>query len=159
EPMDPWLRSRGQTARGWRTRQSLVALQVALALTLVVGAMLLGASLARMQSRSGGIVADGTLTFALRLPETTYAQDATRPFFDEFYRRLGAGPGVTIVGGISTLPFSGSSANSGVRLPGQDVRASVRTDVAVVTPEYFRAMGIPLVRGRWFDSRDAATSA
>jgi putative ABC transport system permease protein len=158
-PMDPWLRTRGQAARGWRTRQTLVALQVALALTLVVGAMLLGASLARMQSRSGGIVADGTLTFALRLPETSYAQPAALPFFEELYRRLRTGPGVTAVGGISTLPFSGSSANSGIRLPGQQDEASVRTDVAVVTPEYFRAMGITLVRGRWFDARDAEASA
>ena len=158
-PMDPWLRQRGQTSRGWRARQALVGVQLALGLTLVVSATLLSASLTRLQSRSGGIVADGTLTFGLRLPEASYTDDKSVPFYDELYRRLGAGPSVTAVGGISTLPFSGSGSQSVIHLPGQDETGAVRTDVAVVTPGYFRAMGIKLVHGRIFDERDTAKTA
>ncbi len=157
--LDPWLRQRGATVGGLRLRHALVGTQVALAVVLLAAAVLLGASLRQLESSAGGIVSAGTLTFRLGLPDARYDEGARAPFFESLYARLAAGPGVTAVGGITTLPFSGSGAQSGIRPAGTtDADSVVRTDVAVVTRDYFRAMGVRLVKGRVFDERDSATS-
>jgi predicted permease len=153
-PLDPWLRSRGQTHGGWRLRRALVGVQVTLAVTLVACAGLLGISLDRLQHRSGGIVPAGALTFDLRLPDRSYPKATLAPFYQDLYARLTAAPGVEAIGGISTLPFSGSGAQSGVSRRDQTPADAVRADVAVVTTGYFRAMGVALTRGRLFESHD-----
>jgi putative ABC transport system permease protein len=156
--LDPWLRERAQSHRGWRLRRTLVGAQVALALTLVASAGLLSASLGELQRRTGGIVSTGVLTFDLRLPDRNYARDALTTFYRDLYTRLAAGPRVSAVGGISTLPFSGNGAQSGIMPSTGSVHDAVRTDVAVVTTDYFRAMGVQLLRGRAFDDRDGPTT-
>jgi len=70
--------------------------------------------------------------------------------------RLAGLPGVSAVGGISSLPLSGGGSQSGITASGRtDER---RTDVAVVTPDYFRAIGVELVRGRVFAASDDSLS-
>jgi predicted permease len=155
--MDPGLRQRGQATTGWRPRQLLVGAQVALALTLVVTAALFASSFSRMASRPGGIVAGGTLTFSLRLPEATYAEPRFVPFFDALYDRLIGSGQVVAVGSISTLPFSGSSAQAQIRRS-DDASNAMRVDIATVTPGYFRAMGVVLLRGRLFNERDTVSA-
>jgi putative ABC transport system permease protein len=154
--LDPWLRARGQSHRGWRLRRGLVGAQVALALTLVSSAGLLGRSLVALHRRSGGIVSTGVLTFDLRLPERT-AGNMVAPFYQDLYTRLSAAPTVMTVGGISTLPFTGSGSQSAIRPKGGTAEDDVRTDVAVVTAQYFSAMGVAMLRGRPFDARDGVT--
>ena len=157
--LDPWLRERGQTRGGWRLRRTLVGLQLALALTLVSIAGLLGMSIGELARRTGGISPTNVLTFDLRLPNRRYERDAMAPFYRDLYDRLRSGPHVSAVGGISVLPFTGSGAQSGVRLRNAPPASEIRTDVAVVTPDYFRAMGVALVRGRGFDDRDGVSTA
>jgi putative ABC transport system permease protein len=154
--LDPWLRARGESHRGWRLRRLLVGAQVALALTLVSSAGLLGRSLVALHQRSGGIIANGVLTFDLRFPDRT-PRETIAAFYQDFYGRLSAAPAVMAVGGISTLPFSGSGSQSGIRPKGGSAEDDVRTDVAVIAARYFSAMGIPMLRGRPFDGRDGLT--
>ena len=144
--LDPWLRARGESHRGWRLRRLLVGAQVALALTLVSSAGLLGRSLVALHRRSGGVVANGVLTFDLRFPDRT-ARETLTAFYQDLYTRLAAAPTVVAVGGISTLPFSGSGSQSGIRPKGGSAADEVRTDVAVVTPGTFRPWGSPCFEG------------
>ena len=159
ESIDRWLRDRGRStgAMSARVRRVLVGGEIALSLMLVVGATLLARSFAKLRAESGGIDPAGVLTFELRVPESVYSDGAAvSTFYRTLVDRLGALPGVSAVGGISTLPFSGAGSQSGIRLLGGS--DSQRTDVAVVTPGYFRALGIELLRGRVFSAADDSTT-
>lgn len=156
--LDGWLRERGRSAAmGAWSRQALVAAEIALSVMLVVGATLLGRSFAKLRAATGGIDPSGVLTFDVQLPDGTYPdRSAVQRFYMTLVERLAALPGVSAVGGISSLPFSGGGSQSGITaLGGTDEQ---RTDVAVVTPEYFRAMGVELVRGRVFTTSDDSVS-
>jgi putative ABC transport system permease protein len=93
------------------------------------------------------------LTFELRVPDATYAPgEPVARFYRTLIDRIKSVPGVTAVGGVSVLPFTGGGAQSGTKPLGSDTER--RTDVAVVTPDYFRAMGMELIRGRLFTAAD-----
>jgi predicted permease len=131
----------------------LVGGEIALSLALVVGATLLARSFANLTATPGGIDPSGVLTFEVRVPDAAYPTRATiERFYSDLVDRLGAVPGVAAAGGISTLPFTGGGSQSGIRATGTVEER--RTDVAVVTPGYFRAMGMELVRGRLVTSAD-----
>jgi putative ABC transport system permease protein len=149
ESIDRWLRERGRStsAASARVRRVLVGGEIALSLALVVGATLLARSFANLTATPGGIDPSGVLTFEVRVPDAAYPTRATiERFYSDLVDRLGAVPGVAAAGGISTLPFTGGGSQSGIRATGAVEER--RTDVAVVTPGYFRAMGMELVRGR-----------
>ena len=140
-----------------RVRSFLVGGEIALSLMLVVGATLLGRSFANLRSAPSGIDPRSVLTFELRVPEAVYGQgEPVARFYRTLIDRVESLPGVTAVGGISTLPFAGGGSQSGTRPVGTDTER--RTDVAVVTPDYFRAMGMELVRGRLFSPMDDSAS-
>ena len=141
-----------------RTRQTLVAIEVALALVLVAGAALLGQTLVRVTSRDPGFRADGVVTMTLSLPRARYADDAR---VDAFYRslldRVRALPGVRAAGAIQALPLSGNTSVRPYRVDGGpegDARPSAH--YRIVTPGYFETMRIPLRAGRTFTDRDTA---
>lgn len=147
--------SRGR--REARLRDALVVAEVALAVALLFSAGLLGRSFARMAGEEGGLDPSQVAVFRLSLPEADYPEwSMTRAAYGEVESRLAALPGVEAVGGISTLPFSGAGAQSGMRPAGGTDEESVRTDVNVVTPGYFQTMGIPLLQGRGFGPEDRA---
>ncbi|HUQ84320.1 MAG TPA: ABC transporter permease [Gemmatimonadaceae bacterium] len=154
ESIDRWLRERGRStgAVSQRIRRLLVGGEIALSLTLVVGAALLGRSFANLRAAPGGIDPEGVLTFEMRVPESSGTGASVARFYASLVERLQAIPGVLAVGGISTLPFTGGGSQSGMR-PLEATDES-RTDVAVVTPQYFRAMGVELLRGRTFSAAD-----
>ena len=158
--IDRWLRSRGVagTARP-RVRHALVIGEIALSLVLLVSATLLLRTFEHMRADRGGIDPDGVLTFAIRLPAASYPTPERRA---GLYRRLEAQlsvlPGVTAVGAVTPLPFSGSGRQSGMRPAGTTEDASTTTDIQIVTPGYFRAMGVTLVRGRVFTAADGPSS-
>jgi predicted permease len=155
ESIDRWLRERGRStgAMSGRVRRLLVAGEIALSLMLVIGATLLGRSFAKLRAETGGIDPTGVLTFEVRLPESVYGVGAPgATFYRSLTDRLAALPGVSAAGGISTLPFSGAGSQSGMRVLGGSEEQ--RTDVAVVTPDYFRAMGVELLRGRLLTAAD-----
>jgi predicted permease len=148
--------SSGEGRRASRLRDGLVVAEVGLAVVLLFTGTLLGRSSLALAAEEGGLETRGVATFRLALPEPDDPTGLpTIQRYDEVEARLAALPGVTAVGGISTLPFSGAGAQSGIA-PAEavDDEAEVRTDVNVVTPGYFDAVGLGVVRGRTFNDAD-----
>jgi putative ABC transport system permease protein len=140
-----------------RWRQTLVAIEVALAVVLVVGAGLMIRSVANLFAIDAGIRPDGVLTMRLSTPAAWYP-DSMRvtAFHDELRRRVSALPGVGAVGLVRILPFATEMGDWGIQVEGYTPPPNQYTpaDWQVVTPGYFEAMGLELVDGRFFDDRD-----
>jgi predicted permease len=152
--------SRGATEgpkRG-RLRGLLVVAEFAIALVLLAGAGLLLKSFARVQEVSPGFDASNVLTMRVVLPETKYkAYDEHRAFFSNLFARLRALPGVEAVGANNLLPFNGSGGSRGFLIDGRPVppgQPHPEEQLRFITPGYFEAMRIPLLRGRDFGERD-----
>jgi putative ABC transport system permease protein len=146
------------SGRGHRLRGGLVVAQMALAMMLLAGAGLLLRSFVQLRSVDPGFRTDSTLTFRLTLPESAYKEDAPRiAFYDTLLERLAALPGVRTAGGIMGVPLGGTRFNLSFQVKGHAVLSPAQQpsmEIRVVTPEYFPAIGIPLLRGRAFDRRD-----
>lgn len=147
--------------RGGRARSALVVMEVALAMVLLVGAALLVKSFVRLTALDPGFDTERTLTMKVSFGGK---QDLTRDGFVRFAREvkdeLESRPGLEAAGTISTLPLEHGLMGA-FRRPDEAADAGVAPAMAqwrVVTPGYFRAIGIPMVRGRDFDFRDAADS-
>ena len=162
------LRQQSRSATGARglarLRATLVAAQVALALTLVAGAAVLLGSLHRLQQVDIGLRIERVLTFEVHLPTASYDAARRASFQEELARQLEAIPGVTAAGGISRLPATGSYHpwNTQIRtgpLAGTPVdRTRFAMQQRVTSGSFFPALGIPLLAGRVFDDRDDASS-
>ena len=148
--------------RALRTRAAMVICQVALAFVLLIGAGLVTFSFLRVLNVDPGFRPDGVLTARVSLPRSRYAEEAqARGFFDRLLENARTLPGVVRLGMTSYLPFSGSSNSSVItiegyaRAPGEPVPVPGwnTTDA-----DYFRVMGIPLLRGRLFQETDTAES-
>jgi putative ABC transport system permease protein len=139
-------------------RRSLVAAEVALALVLLVGAGLLLKSFALLRGSDPGFDPARALTFNLWLPRATYTQPAERAdFYEQVIERVRAVPGVQAVGGVTNLPLA-QEARFFVNfaIEGRPTDQSASGGRRVVTSDYFRAMSIPLLHGRFFTSQDNA---
>lgn len=179
--------TRGTAVR--RVRHALVIAQLALSVVLLIGAGLLGRSLAALLSQDAGFRREGLLTITLsnlspvvriRDGEVEFADPMSLPrqaqLNERLLERLRALPGVVEAGGVDVLPMAGREGSSGgflivrtddrraqqvetlrdlVPLFGDTTRTGDAT-FRVASAGYFRAMGIPLVRGRLFDERDSA---
>ena len=147
---------------GRRIRNLLVVGEMALALLLLAGAGLLIRSFAALQQVAPGFDPRRILTFELWLPEPQYAElERSAAFYQQLTDRLAALPGVEAAAGVFGLPLSGGpSAYGSFEIPGRPEREGYETSagVRVVTPDYFRALRIPLLEGRPFDRRDAAAT-
>jgi len=147
----------GRAAR--RFRGGLVAAQVSLALVLLVGAGLLVRSLARLLAVDPGFDPAHVATTHIALPELTYPQpDRQAAFWNQLLERLRARPGIQVAGVVTFLPLAGLGAATGFTVVGQPPPAPGRgptTDIRIADPGFFRAMRIPLLRGRLFTSADA----
>ena len=156
------LKEGGRTATtgmaAQRLRRALVVAEIALSTMLLAGAGLLMKSFLRLQDVDPGFRPDGVLTLRISLPENRYPEPARiRGFIRELLERTARLPGVESVGGVSALPLSGSSSSGTTTVDSRSVpsdKATPEADWRVVTPGYFRAMGIRLIRGRFFDDRD-----
>jgi predicted permease len=141
-----------------RLREWLVVSQVALAFMLLVGAGLLISSLGRLQHVDLGVKTASVLTFELNLPDARYDSTARGTTYERAARALEALPGVRAAGGVSKLPATGQFNTWGVRpLSGPlagDRQAGLSDENRVVSGDYFKAVGIPILRGRAFDDRD-----
>jgi putative ABC transport system permease protein len=146
---------RGSTASRGRTRSALAIAEVGLSLTLLVGAGLLVKSFTRLMDVNPGFNPDRLLTFTIGLPSSA---DAAHQF--AFYRQvlqnLRTLPGAQHVGAVSRLPLAGGNSSRSFNASGNQNNYSA--DVRVSTPDYFRAMGIPLLKGRSFDEADLGSS-
>jgi putative ABC transport system permease protein len=147
----------GTASRGSRAfRRALVASEVALSVVLVAASALLIQSLINLESVDPGFVPDRALSFKVTLPTIRYTRgrDIVRSV-DEIEQHLRAQPGVDAAGASLALPLEGWAWSSDVTLEGRgtdDYAREIR--FSSVTPDYFRAAGITLLRGRTFNQFD-----
>jgi predicted permease len=141
-----------------RLRSGLVIAETALALLLAAGAGLLLRSFAQILKVDPGFKPEGVLTMRVALPDAIYSKpEQVRGFFDTLLGRVQGLPGVQAAGAVSNLPLSGQNASGTITVDSQFVppeNASPEADQRVVAADYFKAMGISLVRGRFFETRD-----
>ncbi len=153
------------TSGSWRLRSSLVAVNVAMAAVLLVGSGLLVRSLVGLLAVDPGFDPSRSLTLQVSLagPEfqgddTGQAIAATVAFYDRALARVRALPGVEAAAGVTTLPLGGDIDGYGLHIASKPIdnpEASPYADRFVVTPDYFRALSIPLVSGRLLTESDA----
>jgi putative ABC transport system permease protein len=148
-------------ASGRIVRRALVVGEVALALTLLVGAGLLIKSVARLQRVQPGFNPDNLLTFNIALPRVKYTSDTARvQFFDQALARIAEVPGVVAVGGTDVMPFGPSWSTGSFNIEGHTPGPSQPNpwgDQRVVSPDFFRTMQIPVKQGRVFTMQDDAS--
>jgi len=143
-------------------RDALLVGEIALALVLLIAAGLLCTSFIRMQRASAGFEPSGVLVTDLALPFTKYEPGKTlAPFHRELHRRLSDLPGVRSAALTDRVPLVGNTtpapvAVSGRPLPPLSGRATASRNL--ITPGFFRTLGIPLPAGRDFDERDTPQS-
>ncbi len=146
--------------RGRLIRQSFVMAEIALALTVLCGAGLLGRSLLELQSVNPGFTADSALTLRVTLPQRSYADsNAQHAFYTRVIDGLRALPQVTSVGGASFLPLAGAGPGTSfwrADAPQPPPAERPVVDARPVTPGYFKAMDTRLLAGR--DLSDGDTS-
>lgn len=151
---------RGTSRRSTRARDVLVMAEVGLSVVLLSGAALFTRSLSTLLSVNDGLEVEQVLVGRVNLSGDVYDGDAPKvAFFDELFARLGASPGVDAVGGITFLPMDGAGAGTSYwpsDVPEPDGDSRQVADIRNVAGEYFEAMGIELLQGRLFDSRDVA---
>ena len=143
--------------------RSVLAVEIALSLMLLVGAVLLVRSLWHLQRVDPGFRADGLLTMQLWLPETKYeGASEVAGFSAEILRRFAQFPEVSAAATVNTRPFLGWSLLMDVDIPEQPRPPNVeRQFVAyrIISPGYLETLGIPLIRGRGFDDADGPRNA
>ncbi|MEO6878164.1 MAG: FtsX-like permease family protein, partial [Gemmatimonadaceae bacterium] len=148
---------RGSIGGGNRLRDGLVVGEIALTVVLLSGALLFGRSLIRLMAIDPGFRAEHVVTTTVVLPRTNYADGAAQiDFFRRFTDKMRETGGVQAVGLTTKLPldFGNSTgfiiAGQPVPLPADVPTASYRE----VSTDYFRALNIPLARGRMFGASD-----
>ncbi|HKY43276.1 MAG TPA: FtsX-like permease family protein, partial [Pyrinomonadaceae bacterium] len=148
---------KGSIASGSRLRRTLVVAEVALSLMLFIGAGLLMKSFWLLTKVNPGFQADHLLTVHVALPELKYS-DSTKviDFFRRVPEQLSTLPGVKAVSAVNRLPISGGDPHGDLTIEGRTFAAGETPGVSYrrILPNYFRAMGIPLLHGREFDERD-----
>ena len=145
-----------------RLRSALVICETAFSLLLVAGAGLLLRSFAQILKVDPGFRPEGVLTLRVALPDSVYSKpEQVRGFYANLLDRVQKLPGVASAGAVSNLPLSGQNASGTVTIDTQSVpleNTTPEADQRIATPDYFRAMGITLVRGRLFEARDNDTA-
>jgi putative ABC transport system permease protein len=145
---------------GRHLRRVLVVSEVALAVVLLVSAGLLIRSFQLLRRVDTGFTTENALTMRMVLPFPKYQKaEARRAFYDEVLGKIHEVPGIESAGMITFLPLSFHGMNFNFSVEGQPATSDAKLPFAlwrVVSPDYFRAMGIPLRRGRFFDARDSA---
>lgn len=155
---------RGSTEGGRRqvVRSSLVILEVAAALVLLVGAGLMIKSFWQLQQVDFGFQAENTLTATVSLPSRKYPEENQQvSFFQQLIENVQTVPGVQSVGAASVLPLTNDDFVVSFEVDGRaplPQGASQSTNYYSVSADYFKAMGIPLLRGRLFTVRDTKDS-
>jgi len=140
-----------------RIRSVLVAAEVAVASVLLIGAGLLIRSLWRVAQVDPGFHPENVLSMSVSLPSTRYREDRQLiAFYDDLIARLRSLPGSMAAGAIVNLPLGGGGMNGDFRIDGRTFPQNQEpiAEKYIVTPGYFRAMGVRLLRGRLFTEQD-----
>jgi putative ABC transport system permease protein len=155
---------RGSTESGRRNilRNGLVIGEIAIALTLLVGASLLVRSFIQIQNVDPGFNPRHVVAMELSLPVLKYPRGKpVSDFFSEAQRRVAALPGVKASSITTILPLSGTNSDSSFAIEGK-IESAMMSGVfpdeeqRQVGPEYFKVMEIPLLKGRYFTEADSA---
>ncbi|PYT83914.1 MAG: hypothetical protein DMG40_02185 [Acidobacteria bacterium] len=149
-------RSTSGGMRHQRLRRGLVVAEMGLSFLLLVGAGLLMRTLVSLQRMDPGFRADNVLTFGLSLPQALYNGQRSAQFFEQLDANLAHLPGVTAVGASTDLPWTGWDENAGFTIEGRPQESDNETHARYhgLTPGYFRAIGVPLMAGRFFGNAD-----
>ena len=155
--------SRGntQTAARSRTRDMLVVAQIAATLWLVIGAALLLRSFVELRKVNPGFNPEGVYSLHLAMPRSKYPTDRDiAAFGNRMVDRVKALPEVAFTALVNRLPLAGGAQTGGIVFEGVDAKAAVlgNVDYRSVTPDYFRALEIPLLGGRMFAESDHASA-
>jgi putative ABC transport system permease protein len=155
-------RSGTKGAKAQHVRSALVVAQVALSLVLLVGAGLMLRSFAELQATSPGLDPTNVVAAGVTLPGARYSDlDARRQFIRRVIDRLEATPGVESAATVTPLPLSMNGWQTSFLVEGfpePEPGKFPTNDIARITPNYFRTMGIRLLRGRpftWQDTENA----
>lgn len=157
--LSPLLRAGGRNATSGRERRrlqgGLVMAQVALAFVLLSASGLMARTFVSLQRVKPGIDVDNSIAFRVALPRATYRSDtAVAQFYQRLQERLASIPGMDNVGATSWLPLEREGTNvatlwrEDMQLGANEVAPTLPQ--MIVSPSYFRTIGIPLVAGRTF---------
>jgi predicted permease len=148
-------RNSGGSRRGTRHRSLLVISEIAFSLVLLAGAGLMIGSLVRLLGVTLGFDPKNVVTMRLSLPQARYSLGRTATFYQQLQEQVRSLPGVEAVAIVNQLPLSNTSANSSLEVEGRPAGTDINVaDSQIISPDYFRAMGIPLVRGRFLSEAD-----
>jgi putative ABC transport system permease protein len=148
--------ARGGPAAGQRRiRSALVAGEIALSLVLLVAAGLTVRSFIRLQGVSAGFDIEHVVAVALNPSRTRYPTDSQRAdFYERTIDALRAIPGVEAAAATSRLPLAPGNSTRGLNIPGVPPNTPTGANYRTASADYFRVMGIPLLRGRVFSDAD-----
>jgi predicted permease len=155
---------RGSSGRVRRSRQVLIAAELALSCAVTIAAFLLVQSFTRLQSTPLGFDPDRVVTATVSVSGTAAASEAeaTR-FFDDLVARLQAHPGVAAAGAMSSVPLVNRPPPDDFMIEGRPAsppgEPGFNAHYVVVTPGVFEALGARIMRGRAIDARDIAPDA
>jgi putative ABC transport system permease protein len=156
-------RGAGEGLHRSRLRAALVVGEVSLSVVLMIGALLLVRSYRNLAGTDLGFEQRGILSARLSLPATDYPTRAhSLAFYERLMDRLRHLPGVVAVGSAQGIPFSGWNVQGGVEIEGappMNRGEEIVSHYQVVTPDYFKVIGVPLVRGRWLTAADRDSTA
>jgi predicted permease len=150
---------RGITGTGQRLRAGLLVAEVSLSLVLLIAAGLLLTSFARLQRVDPGFQPDGVFSAQVVLSPQRYDRERLVAFYEQLYQRLAALPGSPSVALTDRVPLTGGTTPAPVAVGGRALPPLSERPHAnrhLVSPGYFRTLGIPLRAGRDFDERDSA---
>lgn len=152
---------RGTSGRHW-LRSSLVVVEVATTLVLLIGAGLMIRSFYRLQKVDPGFSYDHLTSFSVSLPQKKYTSNEQREqFYNRLLENLRGLPGVEASAAASGLPLGNNGWQTSFVVDGRPRPPRDQTplmEACLVTPDYFRAMNIPLKRGRYFADHDDRSS-
>ncbi len=154
-------RRAGSSPAARHARNSVLVSQIALALVLVVAAGLVTRSFLRLLSVDPGFRAAHVLTFQVALPPAQYPdQPRIAALYHQALQRLSALPGVQSAGLTETVPLTGATESTGIRIPDlpRTFHGARMANYTIVSPGYFAAVGTPILRGRPFLESDVASS-
>jgi putative ABC transport system permease protein len=143
-----------------RARATLVVAEVALAVAITTGAVLLLRSFVSVTNVDPGFETNNLLTWQMNIPARLRSEDDRRAFYRDFFARMEALPGVTSVGGTTRVPLGSTSVTTSVQIEGRPLPAAELPQVQFrrAMHNYFATMGIPIRRGRGFDGKDGPTA-
>ena len=150
-------RSSMASIRSRRVRNTLVVVEVAMSVVLLIGAGLMIRSFAELQRVNPGFRSDHVLTMRLTLPEARYDGLHVAQFYQRLLERVKAVPGVETAGITRDVPFSGSDPSLNFIIehrPALPTAQQPRAKFRAVSADYFAAMGVPLIKGRYFTASD-----